>query len=138
MKKAAIVYGAVAVFAVIFNIVYTVFGYGETSPFMQFMFAAPLIGGAIPAIILAATRRDGAVSRAAFNLWNSGIATVTVGCLVRGIINISGRFTDFDVYYWIAGGALIAAAIAVQLAAKKGNTRRPAGAPGAYSGTKTY
>lgn len=67
--------------------------------------------------------RDGAVSRAAagsraerlnrsaFNLWNSGIAALIFGCLVRGIVNVSGRFTAYDRVYWATGGALLLAAL---------------------------
>ena len=76
------------------------------------MFLCPLLGGVLPAgLFLAVSPARRAVSRLAFNLWNSGIATLIFGCLVRAIINISGRFTDYDILYWGAGALFLLAAI---------------------------
>jgi hypothetical protein len=38
------------------------------------------------------------------------MAVWAVGCLFRGIVNISGRFTDLDRVYWILGWIFLAAA----------------------------
>ena len=38
-----------------------------------------------------------------------------VGCLFRGIVNISGRFTDLDLIYWVTGWIFLAAAVAWEL-----------------------
>lgn len=73
---------------------------------MRFMFLIPLFGGALPSLII---KSD--IPRISFNLWNAGIATLVFGCLVRGIINISGRFTEYDMIYWVIGGILIISAI---------------------------
>jgi len=42
--------------------------------------------------------------------------------LVRAIINISGRYTEYDAIYWVASGVLFAAAVALSI-------RRTAQAP---------
>jgi hypothetical protein len=44
-------------------------------------------------------------------LWNSAIATLSAGMLVRAIINISGRYTEYDTIYWLASGLLVLAAL---------------------------
>ena len=38
------------------------------------------------------------------------MAVWAAGCLFRGIVNISGRFTDLDRIYWILGWVFLAAA----------------------------
>lgn len=119
MKKAAIIYLLVSAFCILFNYVYTRFSYGVYSNYMGLMFLFPLLGGFLPAVLLDITKKGGFVSRVSFNLWNSGIAVFIFGCLVRGIINISGRFTEYDTYYWIAGGILSAAAVVAAGAGKK-------------------
>lgn len=111
MKKAAVLYLLTAVFCIVFNDIYTRFSYGAHSNFMGLMFLFPLLGGFLPSVLLGITKKSGLVSRLSFNLWNSGIATFVFGCLVRGIINISGRFTEYDRCYWIVGSLLLAAAI---------------------------
>ena len=109
---AAAAYSAVTILCAVFHLVYTRFSYGEDSPFLQWMFLCPLLGGVLPAgLFLAVSPARRAVSRLAFNLWNSGIATLIFGCLVRAIINISGRFTDYDILYWGAGALFLLAAI---------------------------
>ena len=42
---------------------------------------------------------------------HTGIAALIFGCLVRGIVNVSGRFTAYDRVYWATGGALLLAAL---------------------------
>ncbi|MGQ7394549.1 hypothetical protein ACTGYH_01895 [Streptococcus suis] len=51
------------------------------------------------------------LSRTAYNLWNSGIATITAGFLLRGIINLSGRSTSLDQPYWYIGAGFLALAL---------------------------
>ncbi|MEN6635023.1 MAG: hypothetical protein ABFC56_04185 [Clostridiaceae bacterium] len=60
-------------------------------------------------------------------LWNSAVATLTTGFLVRAVINISGRYTDYDGFYWLLAGALFAAVIIWQ-AVKRGQSRARAAA----------
>lgn len=52
---------------------------------------------------------------AARNLYHSGIATLTVGSIVQGVLEIYGTTNALAGYYWIAGGALLLAGIAAYL-----------------------
>ena len=115
MKRAAITGAVLALVCVIFTTVYEQFSHGAVSTHMRCMFLMPLVGCAIPALIGWLTPLHRYVSRPAFNLWNSGLAVWAVGCLFRGIVNISGRFTDLDKIYWIAGWVFLAAAVACEL-----------------------
>lgn len=69
---------------------------------------APVIGGGALLLFLLLTPR---FSRISYNLWNSGIATISAGFLLRGIINLSGRSTTLDQPYWYIGGGLLSLAI---------------------------
>lgn len=112
LLRAAAIYLAVTVLCMGFNAVYTHFSYGERSGFLAMMFLFPLAGGMLPAVLTLFAGKARGICRMAFNLWNSGIAALVCGCLVRGVINISGRFTEYDIWYWLAGGMLLLSAAA--------------------------
>ncbi|WP_148409677.1 hypothetical protein [Murimonas intestini] len=116
--RTSLCYLAVSVLCIVFSLVYEKFSYGEYSVFMRNMFLFPLLGGMLPAIILQLTGKTASVNRVSFNMWNAGIAVFVSGCLVRGVINISGRFTEYDKWYWIAGGGMLVLAAAVGLAGR--------------------
>ena len=80
---------------------------------MIWLFAPSLVLGMIPAILLGRASSNMQPNTTVRNLWNSAIATLSAGMLVRAIINISGRYTEYDTIYWIASGVLFALAAAV-------------------------
>ena len=110
MLRACITGCAVALFCVIFTYIYEQFSHGALSGYMRCMFLMPFVGCALPCLVGAVTPLHRLVGRIPFNLWNSGLAIWTVGCLFRGIVNISGRFTELDRIYWIGGWVFLAAA----------------------------
>ncbi len=75
---------------------------------MHYMFSVPLIGGIL---LLGFLQFKPNLSRLTYNLWNSGIAIVTAGFLLRGIINLSGRSTTLDQPYWYLGAFFLALAL---------------------------
>lgn len=111
MQRTARVYVLVGAFCLLFHFIYTSCSYGASSVVMAGMWLVPMVGGAAPAWVLAVKNRGQSVTRVSFNLWNSGIATLTAGFLVRGIINISGRFTQYDQLYWALAACLLVAAV---------------------------
>ena len=111
MKRTALTGAAIALLCVVFTAIYERFSHGAVSSHMRCMFLMPLVGCALPALILYVFPLRRAIGRPAFNLWNSGLAVWTVGCLFRGIVNISGRFTDLDKIYWILGWILLGTAL---------------------------
>ena len=99
-KKTVISYTLITIFFFTFSRIYEAFSFGETSVHMHYLFAVPLIGGILLAILLKAPPQ---FSRISFNLWNSAIAIITTGTLFRGIVNLSGRSTTLDAPYWYVG-----------------------------------
>ena len=104
------------------GLVYEHFSFGVYSFFMLYAFAVPLFLGALPSLMLAARKTPPAFSPAAQRCWHAGAATLTVGCIFKGIIEIYGTDSDLTKYYWIAGGALLLAALLAQAAAKLGKS----------------
>ena len=99
-KKTVISYTLITIFFFAFSRIYESFSFGETSVHMHYLFAVPLVGGILLAILLKVLPY---FSRISLNLWNSAIAIITTGTLFRGIVNLSGRSTTLDAPYWYGG-----------------------------------
>lgn len=104
--KTSIVYLFVSLFAFIVNKVYALFGHGVSSDAMTWMFLYPLIGGALWffLIVVAFPRiRKIYGYRLFFNLYNSGIAALTVGSFLQGVVEIAGTNSPYIVQYFRVG-----------------------------------
>ena len=103
----ALIYGAVAAFCLLFGTVYEKFSHGVYSPFMYLAFLIPLVGGVLPYVIL---RLTGAPfpSKASMKLHASGVATLTVGSILQGALEIYGTTNALMIVYPIAGALLLA------------------------------
>ena len=112
-KKTVISYTLITIFFFAFSRIYESFSFGETSVHMHYLFAVPLIGGILLAILLKALPQ---FSRISFNLWNSAVAIITAGTLFRGIVNFSGRSTTLDAPYWYVGiGFVVLALLSISI-----------------------
>lgn len=107
-KKTAVVYTLITVFFFIFSRIYEHFSFGEISVYMHWLFGVPLIGGVV---LLISQKLIPNLSRLSLNLWNSAVATIAVGVLFRGIVNLSGRSTTLDLPYWYVGIGLAGLAL---------------------------
>ena len=107
-KKTALVYTLLSIFFFAFSRIYESFSFGETSTYMHYLYAVPLVGGFLLLIILKIIPN---LSRLSLNLWNSAVAIMTAGMLFRGIVNLSGRSTTLDMPYWYIGAAFAALAL---------------------------
>ncbi len=97
----------------LFGAVYERFGHGVFSFFMVYAFAFPLLLCTLP-LEVASLRGLRLPGRAARGFWDCGVATLTVGSLVRGALEIYGTTNRLTGLYWILGGLLIALALAVE------------------------
>lgn len=114
-------YFSLSAFLFIFSRVYESLSYGETAFHMHYLFCVTLIGGGLLLGLMAIHRT---LSRLTFNLWNSGVATITAGFLLRGIINLSGRSTTLDQPYWYVGAGFLILAV-ISLFIKQTKTAAP-------------
>ena len=103
--KTVLVYLLISVFCALFGAVYEIYSHEVYSFYMIYAFAFPLVGGAVPFAILALLANHGYPSALARNLYHSGIATLAVGSIVRGVLEIYGTTNRLSSYYWPIGFA---------------------------------
>lgn len=110
--KTAFTYLLISLFVALFGAIYEVFSYGVYSNFMIYAFAFPLVGGCLPFFLLGFwgynRKLPTSLSR---NLYHSGIATLTVGSVIRGVLEIYGTTNALSDYYWIVGIILVTAGL---------------------------
>lgn len=116
-EKTAWGYLCAAIFTAFFGFVYEQFSHGVWSVPMVYAFAIPLVGGALPFAALArwGRREPAPLAR---TCWHLGLATLTVGSLFAGVLEIYGTTNRLIAAYPAAGGLLCAAALAQFLLAK--------------------
>ena len=120
--KAALAHLFAAALCALFGAVYECFSHGVYSYYMIYAFAVPLMLGALPLLLLAVFGGPFPERRALW-LWNAGIATLTVGCVFRGVLDIYGTTHRLTVVYPIVGVGLLAAGVVSGLVASAKNRR---------------
>ena len=106
-SKTAFIYLLVSLFCIIFGAVYEIYSHEVYSYYMIYAFAFPLVGGTLQFMLLniiPAKKYPNAVAR---NLYHSGIATLTVGSIVHGVLDIYGTTNALSLYYWLVGVAIL-------------------------------
>lgn len=100
-----------AAFCIAVTNVYALFGHGIRSDAMDFMFLYPLCGAVVVLLLdFALTRIFGhGLSRLARNLINSGIATLMLGAMLRGILYIAGSSSTYAFVFPLIGWSLATA-----------------------------
>ena len=100
-----VVYLAVSGFCGLFSLVYEYFSHGVYSPWMVFLFAWPLLGGAVPYAVLAwrGNRRVSPITSWARLAHHCAVASLTVGACISGVLDIYGTTSVWTPVYWAAG-----------------------------------
>ena len=104
-KLILIDFGA-ALFCALFGAVYERFSHGVYSYAMIYAFAFPLVLGALPLYLIGALNAP-YPGRLLRSVYHAGIATLTVGSIVTGILEIYGTTVSLTLAYWIVGSALV-------------------------------
>ena len=116
-------YVLAAVNAAVFSAVYEHFSFGVYSPFMIFAFAVPLLMGALAFLLMGrALKKTGtSVPALVCKFWHAAVATLTVGFLFRGVLDIYGTSSPLTSVYWVAAAvlAVLSAATACLLAIRE-------------------
>lgn len=87
--------------------IYEMFSHEVYSYFMLYAFMIPLVGGALPFLSMTLGRRCRCPQRVWRTVYHMGIATLTTGCFVRGILDIYGTTNGLVSVYWYVGCALV-------------------------------
>lgn len=105
-------------FCILFDNVYAIFGHGVRSASMSLMFLYPLLGGALVFFLLRlfiSNADQVRHYRFAYNIYNSGIAVLTVHSLLDGIFEIAGTSSDYLAYFTVFGWTFAAAGLITYL-----------------------
>ncbi len=108
-ERTCFTYLIITVFTALFGGVYEAFSHGVWSGWMVYAFAFPLILGALPFGWIA-LRRKPHPRPWVCRLYHAGVAALTVGSVMQGILAIYGTTNQLTILYWIAGFALLLAA----------------------------
>jgi len=116
--KTSLIYLVLSLSAIIINYVYGLFGHGVHSSYMTWMFLYPLLGGAVLylLIFLLVSEITGFVAyRMFYNIYNSGIATLTIGSLLKGIFDIAGTSSVYIAVFYAIGELFVAIGLVMLL-----------------------
>lgn len=105
MKKGAktgFVYLFISLFCILFGAVYEIYSHEVYSYSMLYAFVFPLVGGTLPFFGIAFCRIP-VPGRVSQNLYHSGIASLTIGSLFEGALEIYGTTNRLVSVYWVLG-----------------------------------
>lgn len=105
--KTAFNYLLISLFCGFFGAVYELFSHEVYSFYMLYAFAFPLAGGTLPFLAMSLFRVKKHPSRLSKTMYHCGIATLTVGSIVCGILEIYGTTNRLTGVYWIVGAVLV-------------------------------
>ncbi|MBQ7460618.1 MAG: hypothetical protein IJS72_04535 [Oscillospiraceae bacterium] len=115
LSRNLIVYVLATIFCALFGAVYERFSHGVYSYYMLYAFAIPLCLGVLPlSLIIAGAGR--VPSKAVRSFFDCGVATLTVGCIFKGVLYIFGTTNRLSIVYMLAGIPLLAIGIILYLA----------------------
>lgn len=83
---------------------------------MVYAFLFPLVGGALPFGIAVLKKPKKYPRISSLRLYHFGLATLTVGSVVRGILEIYGTTNRLLMVYWVTGVALGTAGLMLYVA----------------------
>lgn len=109
IKRTIIKYIFFTIFILVFGQIYEHFSFGVISNYMIYAFLIPLILGLLINIIIYFTKI--VPNKMGSCLYNNGIITLTVGSILRGVLDIYGTTNMYLKIYLYAGVLLIIAGI---------------------------
>lgn len=123
IAKTGYIYLLISLFCILFGAVYEVFSHEVYSYFMLYAFVFPLAGGTLLFWGMFFCKIP-IPNRVSLNLYHSGIATLTTGCLFQGALEIYGTTNQLVLVYWIVGILLISTAIFIYLLFQENKYRK--------------
>lgn len=112
--KTAFVYLLISLFCALFGAVYEIFSHEVYSFYMLYAFIFPLAGGTFPFLAMSLLRKR-YPETVARNIYHSGIATLTVGSIIQGALEIYGTTNRLTGLYWLVGIILLLAGVIFHL-----------------------
>lgn len=110
--RTAFAYLVISLGCVLFGAVYEIHSHEVYSFYMIYAFVFPLAGGALPFLLFCLFSFAHFPCKTARHFYHSGMAALTTGSLVQGVLDIYGTTNVLVAYYWIGGGILTLCGIA--------------------------
>lgn len=107
VRRNLFIYCGVVCFCALFGYIYETQAHGVLSWFMLLGFLMPLVLGLVPYLILTLTKTEKGPNTIASNLFNAGVATLTVGCYFKGFLDIYGTTRDVHIIVYSVVGAIL-------------------------------
>lgn len=115
--KRLLLYGVITLACGLFSFIYEQHSHQVYSNYMIYLFAVPLALGAFPQLIFVGLPKldiGGSWQRI---IHNFSIATLAIGVLLQGMLEIYGTTSTFVVLYFVVGLGLLMVSIALWLSA---------------------
>jgi len=103
IDKTSFAYLLISLFCVLFGAVYEHYSHEVYSGYMIYAFVFPLAGGVLPFTLMSHYECRRVPGRLALNLYNAGIAALTVGSIMKGVMEIYGTTNNILQIYWMVG-----------------------------------
>ena len=118
LQRTSIVYVGLSLFSILFERIYSIFSHGMSSDAMTYLFLYPLVlGSGVYGLINIIFPRviTSNYYRLFSNVYNTGIATLMTGLLLKGIFEIAGSSSGLLSLYFLVSYSLFGVAIIVFL-----------------------
>lgn len=112
LAHVAFTYLLISLFCLLFGVIYEHFSHEVYSGYMIYAFAFPLLGGTLPFLAMSLAKVKSVPGTLLQKIYHCGIATLTVGSIVQGMLDIYGTTNSLTIIYRIAGLLLVLCAIA--------------------------
>lgn len=110
--RTAFAYLVISLVCVLFGVVYEIHSHEVYSFYMIYAFVFPLAGGTLPFLLFSLFQFAYFPRKTARQFYHSGMAALTTGSLVQGVLDIYGTTNALVDYYWIGGGVLTLCGVA--------------------------
>lgn len=115
LKRWAFASLIVSLLCLLCSAVYEAFSHGVYSNYMLYAFAIPLVGGTLAAFLLEFFTKQTMPGKNAMALYNAGLSTLTVGSIMKGVLDLYGTTNRLVVIYLPVGLALIFLGVAAYI-----------------------
>lgn len=123
--KIALVYLLISIFTALFGAVYEKFSHGVYSYSMLYAFAYTLVLGVLPYICIAISKEPKLPPVVSRLFCHFGVATLTVGSIIQGVLDIYGTMNYLSYVYPVIGALLYLAGIISAIVSHKRNKKTP-------------
>lgn len=109
--KLAYKYLIVSIICALVGGIYELYGHEVYSYYMLYAFGFPLVLGAFPWLTIGLFKSDFLPDKLTRSFYHCGIATLTIGSIFRGVLDIFGTTNPLSRVYWVVGIALMVVAV---------------------------